>query len=100
MKFINRYFQYELLAHCWVQIPLSKLNKMIKEEAVFSGDGYKYENENGETYVEFHVDDHPSFSELEGLHQFGGNLSVCRPKNEKPLLIFGQDECLYKQYAF
>ena len=31
---------------------------------------------------------------------FGGNLSVRKPPDQKPLIIFGQDECIFKQYTF
>ena len=33
-----------------------------------------------------------------GFGQFGGNLSVQKPTNVKPLMIFGQDESVYTQY--
>ena len=32
--------------------------------------------------------------------QFGGNLSVRKPRDAKPLFMFGQDECIFKQYSF
>ena len=31
---------------------------------------------------------------------FGGNLSAKKPADRKPLIVFGQDECIYKQYTF
>ena len=31
---------------------------------------------------------------------FGGNLSVWMPPNTRPLIGFGQDECIFKQYLF
>jgi hypothetical protein len=32
--------------------------------------------------------------------QFGGNLSVRMPPNAEPLICWGQDECIFKQFAF
>jgi len=50
--------------------------------------------------VEFHVDDCHIFEERENNEtKFGGNLSVRRKKKEKPLLMFGHDECIIKQYT-
>ena len=71
---------------------------MCKDGCIFSGVGYEYEKD-GTTYIEFHVDDHPSFTERDDLHPFGGNVSVRKPSDAKPLLIFGQDECIFKQFA-
>jgi hypothetical protein len=51
--------------------------------------------------VELHVDSHPSFHEkMNATTIFGGNLSVRMPPNTKPLIGFGQDECIFKQYLF
>ena len=50
---------------------------------------------------EFHVDDHSSFPDRVQHHpEFGGDLSVRRNKSKKPLIMFGQDECIFKQYLF
>ena len=50
--------------------------------------------------VEFHVDHHPDFQDLAEELPFGGDLSVRKPPNLKPAIVFGQDECIFKQYAF
>jgi hypothetical protein len=50
--------------------------------------------------VELHVDSHPSFHEQMNENTFGGNLSVRMPPNTKPLICFGQDECIFKQFLF
>jgi hypothetical protein len=51
--------------------------------------------------VEFHVDDldllHEYAEEL-GFGAFGGNLSVRKPPDTKPLMIFGQDESVYSHF--
>jgi hypothetical protein len=52
--------------------------------------------------VEFHVDDHPMFQEKLSHVKFGGSLSLRNPKPNRPLIAFGQDECIFttKQYIF
>jgi hypothetical protein len=32
--------------------------------------------------------------------KFGGNMSIQKPPNMKPLICFGQDECIFKQFFF
>ena len=34
------------------------------------------------------------------LPEFGGTLSVRRPENSRPLIIFGQDESVFSQFSF
>ena len=72
---------------------------------MFLWNPYEYEDDNGVKHVEFHVDDCEQFAtwshqpDLESA-MFGGCLSVRFPENKKPLIIFGQDECIFKQYIF
>ena len=94
-QFIRRYFQYELCTHRWVQLPKSKYEEMKTEGKVISGDGYEYKNEDDKPFIEFHVDDYPDFGDVCDLHPFGGNLSVRKPQHQKPLIIIGQDKCIY-----
>ena len=62
------------------------------------GCGYKYIIKNKDkddiTMVEYHVDNSILFQEKLSNTKFGGNLSVRKPSNIKPLLMFGQDECI------
>jgi hypothetical protein len=52
-------------------------------------------------WVEFHINDHPSFQKrMNSSTEFGGNLSVFLPPGSRPLIGFGQDESILKQYAF
>ncbi len=32
------------------------------------------------------------------MGDFGGNISVCFPVDSKPLIAFGHDKCIYKQF--
>ena len=52
------------------------------------------------TMVEYHVDDSILFQDRLNHTKFGGNLSVRKPPNVKPLIMFGQDECIFKQNTF
>ena len=67
---------------------------------MFCGNGYKYEDKNNKTHIEFHVDDSKYLNELGSKTPLGGFLSVCKLKHEKPLIIFGQDEYIFKQFIF
>jgi hypothetical protein len=51
--------------------------------------------------VELHFGDHHSFQDtMNTITTFGGNLSVRFPEGRKPLICFGQDEAIMKQYCF
>ena len=51
--------------------------------------------------VEYHVDACEDFQErMAMLAKFGGNLSLQKPAEDKPLLTFGHDECIYKPFIF
>ena len=71
---------------------------MIADGEIGEGQGYKYKKD-GQTYVECHVDIHPELARLGAeLHMFGGLLSVRKPPGTLPIIIFGQDEAIFKQY--
>ena len=88
------------MCHRWIQLPISKYEKMCEDGEVFGGQGYRYTNDKNETYIEFHVDDNETLTAIGDTMPFGGNLSVRKPLHKKPLIIFGQDECIFKQYIF
>ena len=50
--------------------------------------------------VEFQVDNYSFLHDVaeEQGYQFGGKLSVRKPERVNPLIIFGQDECVFCQY--
>jgi hypothetical protein len=97
--FIKRYEAYELRTHRWVQIPLLRYNSLVKKGELCDTCGYKYKNKKDEEYVELHVDDHPSFQDESNHLLYGGNLSVRKDESQKPVMIIGQDECIFKQYT-
>jgi hypothetical protein len=67
---------------------------------VTKGSGYKYTDElTGQSMVEYHVDDCKEFMEIMNKEtEFGGKLSVRFDPEKRPLVVFGQDECIVKQY--
>jgi hypothetical protein len=100
--FIKRYLKYEIRMFRWIQLPLDEVRDMEANDEIEEGLGYRYQCPVTQIeMVEFHVDDHPSFQDrLMPTTQFGGNLSVRKPANVRPLICFGQDECIFKQYTF
>mmetsp|Transcript_26808 Transcript_26808/g.33053 ORF Transcript_26808/g.33053 Transcript_26808/m.33053 type:complete len:391 (+) Transcript_26808:1059-2231(+) len=103
-NFIKRYFGYEMRAHRWISVSKNESDELIKKKEINENIGYTYKKIQDDgtvlTLVEYHVDDHPLFLDRCANLQFGGNLSVRFPKGQKPLFIFGQDECIFKQYSF
>ena len=61
--------------------------------------GYNYEID-GNTMHEYHCDDHITFQRQCNTLPHGGNLLVRKDPLQTPLLIFGQDGCIFKQYVF
>ena len=98
-QFIRRYFEYEIRSFRWVSIPKSEALKMIEKGELEKELGYHY-TQNGIDYIEYHVDDHVHFQDIGNNLPYGGNLSVRKPHDCKPLMILGQDECIFKQYLF
>ena len=50
--------------------------------------------------VELHVDTCNILEERANNEtKYGGNLSVRKELEEKPLIMFGHDECIFKQYT-
>ncbi len=51
--------------------------------------------------IEFHVDDHDCMQDYayEMYDVYGGNISICRPADCKPLVIC-QDESIFNQFSF
>ena len=107
-----RYLRRERRMHRWYQLPLNEVNTLISEGLLVPGKGYNYETINGEKMVEFHVDDIPEINVIDNKTEnklrtkieeeclYGGNLSVRKEPKEKPLLAFGHDECIFRQFIF
>ena len=94
--------QNELRMYRWIHLPCTEVSDLEQELEISLSNGHKYTDlQTGIEMVELHVDSHPSFQErMNATTMFGGNLSVRMPPNTKPLIGFGQDECIFKQYLF
>ena len=97
--FVDRYFQYELRSHRWISIKKEERDKFIKIGQLGEESGYEYEKDD-KIYYEYHVDDNQIFHDWCSHLPYGGHLSIRMPYNTKPLMILGQDECIFKQYLF
>jgi hypothetical protein len=99
---VREYLKSELRMYRWIQLPLveSKALKVHLEIKINTGHQYLDPETNLEM-VELHVDPHPSFHDkINATSEFEGNLSVQMPPNNRPLICFGQDECIFKQHLF
>jgi hypothetical protein len=91
---------YEARMHHWVQVREKVVKKLEEEGEIARGSGYYYFDEvRKEKMVEFHVDASDKlllFDNVTG--DFGGNLRVRFPTGCKPLVSFGHDKSIYKQF--
>jgi hypothetical protein len=87
---------------CWIQIPLEEVERLQELDKVAKGSGFKYTDERtGKEMVEYHVYTCKEFMEkMNEKSEFSGNLSVRLDSEKLPLIVFGQDECIVKQYCF
>ena len=101
-RMVRAYLDNELRMHRWIQLPKSGLRDLEEDLEIKLGNGHEYTDlQTDIEMVELHVDLHPSLHErMNATTMFGGNLSVRKPPNTKPLIGFGQDECIFKQYIF
>ena len=104
-KYIDRYLEREFKCYRWIQMSKDKYQHLLDRGEVFCGLPYEYKDDHGDDFVEFHVDDCELFSDWNNWPDldsamFGGCLSVRFPENAKPMIVFGQDECIFKQYIF
>jgi hypothetical protein len=89
--------------HRWIQVTKEAVEKWKAEKRIPEDDtrGYHYHSEDNVDLVEFHVDDYDLLYDVAdefGFGTFGGNLSVRKPPDVKPLMIFGQDESVFSQF--
>ena len=100
-EFIDRYLEYELRCYRWISITKRERDMMVENKEISEDLGYCYCcTLDGNELYEFHVDDHEIFSVKCSHLPYGGYLSVRMPSGAKPLMIVGQDECIFKQYVF
>jgi hypothetical protein len=107
-EFCTNYLsKLEPQTHRWIQVTKEtverwKLEKRIPNDESTAARGYAYRDQSSEEdMMEFHVDDFDflhSVADEMGFGAVGGNLSVRKPPNTKPLMIFGQDESVFNQF--
>jgi hypothetical protein len=89
--------------HRWIQVTKETVETWLAEKKMSDDDtrGYHYTSTDNVEMVEYHVDDCDLLFDLAedmGFGAFGGNLSVRKPPDAKPLMIFGQDESVFNQF--
>ena len=113
-EYCTEFLKLEGRAHRWIQISHAKLESILsspedEHEKSFArtfvpwNHGYSYVNETtGEQMREYHVDDHDYFMMLgnSAPNGYGGYLSVRKNPDEKPVLLWGQDETVIHQNRF
>jgi hypothetical protein len=99
--FIKRYLQFEERMFLWIQLPLQEVKRREENEEIEEGLGYQYRDPVSQVeMVKFHADEHPWFQDWVSATEHGGNLSIRKPADVKPLMCFGQDKCIFKQFSF
>lgn len=69
------------------------------EEMIPVDIGYRYTYNNQNEMVEYHVDlCHVFQDRLNEKAKFGGNRSVRLSKEERPMMLYGHEELILKQY--
>jgi hypothetical protein len=94
------YLKYEFRIFRWIQLSLEKVKAIEQNLEIDKGLGYRYQDADNKDMVEFHVDQNLAFQDEVSTTLYGGNLSVRIPANVKPLICFGHDKCIFKQFTF
>jgi hypothetical protein len=94
-EFIAKYLELERRQYVWVQVPEEVATELEndRKDTLLKYISYEFIRD-GRTYREYHVDCHPKFiNYVSDEHKcYGGDLSVRKPADERPLLSIGQDE--------
>jgi hypothetical protein len=98
--FIKPYLKDEFRMFRWIHLSLEKVKVMEQNLEIDEGLGYRYQNSENKDMFEFHVDQNSSFQDGVSTALYRGNLSIQIPANVKPLICFGQDKCIFKQFTF
>lgn len=97
-EYVQHCLKQDFRRHCWIQKCVEDLEELYDKGELQREQGFRFERD-GKQMIEFHVDDHHSFSEYCNENcDFGGELSVRFPVGEKVLIRLGQDEAIFKQY--
>jgi hypothetical protein len=100
--YVNRYLNYELRSHRWIQIPVAQARSIMRDgKSIVDYDfGHPHTSRDGQEMIEFHVDDVPELQELANAILYGGNPSVLKADGDKLVFMFGHDEACFRQNSF
>jgi len=97
-RYIQEYLKLEYRCFLWIVLNEANVKELEEEDNKFLRKyGFKFV-ENGNTFYEFHVDDHPSFQDRCKYLQFGDHISKRKNVRDKSVIMIGQDEAIFKQY--
>ncbi len=106
-KFTKKYLtQLEPRSHRWVQMSTEKAELMkpsLPANNLLLSTGHIYvDPDTGVDHVEFHVDNHHCIQDFANTPYgvIGGNVSVRKSADQKPLIVFGQDTSIFNQFLF
>ena len=98
-RFLEAYFEYEQRCHRLIHIKKQDTILLGKKHPTFQVDEcYTFKKDDIE-YNEYHMDTYLCL-QYEDHRPFEYKISVRKPDNVKPLIIFGQDESTYHQFIF
>ena len=92
--FIAEYFKKEVNAPRWVHFTAEKSKLLESQGLVVKNTGFHYSDHDGTSMVEYHADNFDTSPDL----PMGGNCSVRKKNDEQTVMIFGQEEAIFKQF--
>lgn len=98
-------FQFEVRSHCWIQISKQDADKLREERDgkrnVAPTAGYEYTALDGETYVEFHVDDCSSFKKIMAVegNRLGGDRSCLFIQTTKTIVTQWEEDDMFDEHC-
>ena len=98
--FTNKYLSFELRTHRWIQITKVDSKLLESNGDIAENCGFYYNTDDGVEMVEYHVDASYKFQDKIDELPFGGNLSVRKNLESRPVMFIGQDEAIYIQFLF
>ena len=91
----------EKIMHKWIQVSVKEVKQLQEKHKFILKSGHFYTDiQTGTEMVEYHVDTCDHFHTMMKYSNFGGNISVTFPADEKPIVLLGHDECIFKQFQF
>ena len=109
--FVTKYLELERRMYRWIQFPFATLQNLVANPQTEAeghlrtldlSRGYRYK-EDDDDMIEFHVDENEYFlykAMNDSTNNCGGWLSVRKDPNEPPVLLWGQDECVFHQHRY